>query len=81
MSKGKHSSQYKREKNKKKKSVENDENVQNINNLGENIKELFKKAVEDWKAKYDSEILPLKMELKKVKKVKISLIRLTKSLK
>ena len=72
MSKGKHSSQYKREKSKKR-SVENDENVQNINNLGENIKELFNKAVEDWKAKYDSEILALKMELEKVKKDFISL--------
>ena len=67
MSKGKHSSQYKQEKSKKR-SVENDETVQNINNLGENIKELFNKAVEDWKAKYDSEILALKMELEEVKK-------------
>ena len=63
----KHSSQYKQEKSKKR-SVENDENVHNINNLGENIKELFNKAVEDWKAIYDSEILALKMELEEVKK-------------
>ena len=32
------------------------------------MKELFNKAVEDWKAKYDSEILALKMELEEVKK-------------
>ena len=67
MSKGKHSSQYKQEKCKKR-SVENDENVQNINNLGENIKELFNKAVKEWKAKYDGEILALEMELEEVKK-------------
>ena len=67
MSEGKHSSQYKQEKSKKR-SVENDKNIQNINNLGENIQELFNKAVEDWKAKYNSEILALKMELEEVKK-------------
>ena len=69
MSKGKHSSQYKPEKSKKR-SDENDENVQNINDSGENIKGLFNKAVEDWKEKYDSEIVALKMELEEVKKSK-----------
>ena len=37
-------------------------------NPGENIKDLFYKAVEEWKAQYDSEILALKMELEEVKK-------------
>ena len=37
-------------------------------NPSENIKDLFNKAVEEWKAQYDSEILALKMELEEVKK-------------
>ena len=32
-------------------------------NPSENIKNLFHKAVEEWKAQYDSEIVALKMEL------------------
>ena len=37
-------------------------------NPSENIKDLFNKAVEEWKAQYDHEILALKMELEEVKK-------------
>ena len=37
-------------------------------NPSENIKDLFNKAVEEWKAQYDSEMLALKMELEEVKK-------------
>ena len=37
-------------------------------NPSENIKDLFNKAVEEWKAQYDREILALKMELEEVKK-------------
>ena len=37
-------------------------------NPSKNIKDLFNKAVEEWKSQYDSEILALKMELEEVKK-------------
>ena len=41
-------------------SVNNVESSNNGSNPSENIKDLFNKAVEEWKAKYDSEILALK---------------------
>ena len=49
-------------------SVNNVESSNNGCNPSENIKDLFNKAVEEWKAQYDSEILALKMELEEVKK-------------
>ena len=49
-------------------SVNNVESSNNGSNPSENIKDLFNKAVEEWKAQYDSEILALKMELEEVKK-------------
>ena len=49
-------------------SVNNVESSNNGCNPCENIKDLFNKAVEEWKAQYDSEILALKMELEEVKK-------------
>ena len=44
-------------------SVNNVERSNSGCNPSENIKNLFNKAVEEWKAQYDSEILALKMEL------------------
>ena len=49
-------------------SVNNVESSNKGCNPSENIKDLFNKAVEEWKAQYDSEILALKMELEEVKK-------------
>ena len=49
-------------------SVNNLEPTNTGCNPSENIKDLFNKAVEEWKAQYDSEILALKMELEEVKK-------------
>ena len=49
-------------------SVNNVESSNNGCNPSENIKDLFNKAEEEWKAQYDSEILALKMELEEVKK-------------
>ena len=49
-------------------SVNNVESSNNGCNPSENIKDLFNKAVEEWKAQYDSEIFALKMELEEVKK-------------
>ena len=49
-------------------SVNNVEPSNSGCNPSENIKYLFNKAVEKWKAQYDSEILVLKMELEEVKK-------------
>ena len=49
-------------------SVNNLEPTNTGYNPSENIKDLFNKAVEEWKAQYDSEILALKMELEEVKK-------------
>ena len=49
-------------------SVNNVESSNNGCNPSENIKDLFNKAVEEWKAQYDSEILAHKMELEEVKK-------------
>ena len=55
-------------------SINGESSVNNVepSNSGcspsENIKDLFNKAVEEWKPKYDCEILSLKMELEEVKK-------------
>ena len=49
-------------------SVSNVESSNTGCNPSENIKDLFSKAVEEWKAQYDSEILALKMGLEEVKK-------------
>ena len=43
----------------------------NIDNRSENIRELLNKAVEEWKAQYDSEIMALKMEVEEVKKSQV----------
>ena len=49
-------------------SVNNVESSNNGCNPSKNINDLFNKAVEEWKALYDSETLALKMELEEVKK-------------
>ena len=49
-------------------SVNNVESCNNCCNPSENIKDLLNKAVEEWKAQYDCEILALKLELEEVKK-------------